>query len=153
MQITLAHIAVRAGSSAGTKDGFDAGVRSYLDRCSSFAATQSEAFRTVDALFAWAAGRKGRTDAVLVLLDSRGRSMTSEAFAAWVGARRDEGAQNIVFAIGPPDGWSDDARKRASLLLSLGAMTMAHSLARLVLAEQIYRATTILTGHPYHGGH
>ena len=67
--------------------------------------------------------------------------------------RRDEGAQHLVFAIGPASGWSDSARARAGLLLSLGPMTMAHALARLVLAEQIYRAFTILSGHPYHGGH
>jgi 23S rRNA (pseudouridine1915-N3)-methyltransferase len=90
---------------------------------------------------------------VAVLLDSRGRQMTSEAFADWLGARRDEGAQHIVFAIGPASGWSEAARERANLLLSLGPMTMAHSLARLVAAEQLYRAFTILTGHPYHVGH
>ena len=90
---------------------------------------------------------------MVVLLDSRGRTMTSEAFAAWLGTRRDEGVQHMVFAIGPADGWTDAARKRASLQLSLGAMTMAHSLARLVMAEQIYRALTILSGHPYHCGH
>ena len=104
-------------------------------------------------MFDWASRRQGRTQPVLVLLDSRGRSMTSEAFAAWLGARRDEGAQQVVFAIGPASGWSESARARAGLLLSLGPMTMAHALARLVLAEQVYRAFTILAGHPYHGGH
>jgi 23S rRNA (pseudouridine1915-N3)-methyltransferase len=79
--------------------------------------------------------------------------MASEAFAAWMGSRRDQGAQHLVFAIGPASGWSDEARKQAQLLLSLGPMTLAHALARLVLAEQIYRAFTILAGHPYHCGH
>jgi 23S rRNA (pseudouridine1915-N3)-methyltransferase len=79
--------------------------------------------------------------------------MSSEVFAAWLGTRRDEGAQHIVFAIGPASGWSDAAREQAKLLLSLGPMTLAHALARLVAAEQLYRAFTILTGHPYHGGH
>ena len=88
-----------------------------------------------------------------VLLDSRGRQMTSEAFAAWLGTRRDQGAQHIVFAIGPADGWSAAALEKAQLKLSLGPMTMAHTLARLVAAEQLYRAFTILTGHPYHTGH
>jgi 23S rRNA (pseudouridine1915-N3)-methyltransferase len=78
---------------------------------------------------------------------------SSSGSGAWLGKRRDDGAQHLVFAIGPADGWSDAARERAQLLLSLGPMTMAHSLARLVLAEQIYRATTILSGHPYHSGH
>ena len=79
--------------------------------------------------------------------------MTSEAFAAWVGARRDDGVQHIVFAVGPASGWSAASRGKAGLLLSLGPMTLAHALARLVLAEQIYRAFTILKGHPYHLGH
>lgn len=79
--------------------------------------------------------------------------MTSEAFARWIGVRRDEGAQHLIFAIGPADGWSNDARERAALLVSLGSFTMAHALARLVLAEQLYRAFTILAGHPYHTGH
>jgi len=104
-------------------------------------------------LFEWATRRQARTAPIMVILDSRGRSMSSEVFAAWLGARRDEGAQHIVFAIGPADGWSDASRQRASLQLSFGPMTLAHSLARLVLAEQIYRAFTILTGHPYHAGH
>ena len=101
----------------------------------------------------WLARQQGRTAAVAVLFDSRGRQMTSEAFAAWLGARRDEGTQHIVFAIGPASGWSEPARERAQLLLSLGSMTLAHALARLVAAEQLYRAFTILTGHPYHAGH
>lgn len=88
-----------------------------------------------------------------VLLDSRGKQMSSEAFAAWLGKQRDEGAQQIVFAVGPANGWSDEARERAGLLLSLGPITLAHALARLVMAEQLYRAFTILTGHPYHSGH
>jgi 23S rRNA (pseudouridine1915-N3)-methyltransferase len=79
--------------------------------------------------------------------------MTSDGFAGWLGGQRDNGAQHIVFAIGPASGWSESTRRRATLLLSLGQMTMAHALARLVTAEQIYRAFTILTGHPYHSGH
>jgi len=70
-----------------------------------------------------------------------------------VGRQRETAVQQIVFAIGPADGWSETSRKRAMLLLSLGQMTLAHALARVVLAEQIYRAFTILTGHPYHSGH
>ena len=79
--------------------------------------------------------------------------MTSEAFAEWLGKQRDTSAQQMVFAIGPASGWSEASRKRATLLLSLGAMTLAHALARVVIAEQIYRGFTILTGHPYHSGH
>jgi 23S rRNA (pseudouridine1915-N3)-methyltransferase len=161
MNLTLAHVGdqirKRPGSSAksaaSSLAGFDSLTQVYLERCSPFAQCKSEAFRTEEALLAWLGRQQGRTAAVFVLLDSRGRQMTSEAFAAWLGARRDLGAQHIVFAIGPADGWSQAARDRAQLLLSLGPMTLAHSLARLVMAEQLYRAFTILSGHPYHTGH
>jgi 23S rRNA (pseudouridine1915-N3)-methyltransferase len=149
MQFTLAHI----GSRANSKDGFDALAQVYLDRCAPFARCQAEAFRTEKGLLEWLVRQQGRTTAVTVLLDSRGKQMTSEAFAGWLGARRDEGAQHIVVAIGPASGWSEAARERAQLLISLGPMTMAHALARLVMAEQLYRAFTILSGHPYHVGH
>jgi 23S rRNA (pseudouridine1915-N3)-methyltransferase len=163
MLLTVAYIGARAasgskagmrtGGKSGARDSVDALVQVYLERCSTFARCQTEAFKSEDALLDWITRQQGRTPALAVLLDSRGRQMSSEVFAAWLGARRDEGSQHIVLAIGPADGWSEAARLRASLLLSLGPMTLAHSLARLVLAEQIYRAFTILTGHPYHGGH
>jgi 23S rRNA (pseudouridine1915-N3)-methyltransferase len=89
----------------------------------------------------------------LVLLDSRGESLSSEGLAVWLGARRDAGQQMIFFAIGPANGWSAQASQKAQATLSLGPMTLSHELARLVLAEQIYRAFTILSGHPYHTGH
>jgi 23S rRNA (pseudouridine1915-N3)-methyltransferase len=149
MQLTLVYIGARPGS----KDGFDALTQVYLERCSGFARCVSEAFRSEEAMVDWLDRRQGRTQAILVILDSRGKTMTSEAFAAWLGARRDEGAQHIAFAVGPASGWSDAARMRADLQLSLGPMTFAHALARLVLAEQLYRAFTILSGHPYHAGH
>jgi 23S rRNA (pseudouridine1915-N3)-methyltransferase len=149
MQLTLAHI----GSRSGSRDSLDALVQVYLERCSGFARCQTEAFKSEEAMADWLAKRLGRGPRMLVLLDSRGRTMTSEAFSAWLGARRDDGAQHMVFVIGPASGWSEGARKRADLELSLGPMTMAHALARLVMAEQLYRAFTILSGHPYHGGH
>ena len=149
MLLTLAHIGPRTGS----KGEFECLSQVYLERCSAFARCRSEAFRTEEALLEWLGRQQGRTPAVAVLLDSCGRQMSSEAFAGWLRKRRDEGAQQIVFAIGPADGWSDAARERAQLLLSLGPMTLAHALARLVMAEQLYRAFTILTGHPYHAGH
>ncbi len=116
-------------------------------------AASAESFRSEDALFEWIDRQQRRTPVILVLLDSRGKQMTSESFAEWLGRQRDNGAQQIVFAIGPADGWSESSRKRATLLLSLGTLTLAHALARVVMAEQLYRAFTILTGHPYHSGH
>ena len=153
MRITIASIAGRTASKSRTGDGFESQVGAYLERCAAFASCQSEAFATEAALLNWLSRQQGRTTAFAILLDSRGRPMTSEAFAAWLGARRDEGAQHLVFCVGPADGWSAAARERANLLLSLGPMTLAHALARLVIAEQIYRAFTILSGHPYHCGH
>ena len=149
MQITLAHI----GSKGGPKDEIEGLVRGYLERCSGFAKCGTEGFRGEEALLEWLDRQKGRTATLVVLLDSRGKQMSSEIFAAWVGSRRDEGSQHIVFAVGGANGWSETARKRAHLLLSFGPMTLAHALARLVMAEQLYRAVTILTGHPYHAGH
>ena len=161
MNLTLAHVGdqLRKRPSSGTKSqasslaGFDVLTQVYLERCTAFAQCRPEAFRSEEAMLEWLGRQQGRTAAVFVLLDSRGRQMTSEAFAAWLGTRRDQGAQHIVFAIGPANGWSQAARDRAQLLLSLGPMTLAHPLARLVMAEQLYRAFTILSGHPYHSGH
>jgi len=149
MHITLAHI----GPKAGASDSYETLIRRYLERSAPCARCRAESFRTPEALLAWLDRQHGRTDPVTVFLDSRGRQLTSEAFAQWLGAKRNEGVQQLVFAIGPADGWSEAARARATLQLSLGPMTLAHSLARLVMAEQIYRASTILAGHPYHAGH
>ncbi|MGH9598975.1 MAG: 23S rRNA (pseudouridine(1915)-N(3))-methyltransferase RlmH, partial [Terracidiphilus sp.] len=113
MQLTLASV----GTAAGSKDGLGGVAAAYLERCAGFARCQSQSFRTEKALLEWLERQRGRTPAVAVLLDSRGRQMSSEAFAAWLGARRDEGAQHIVFAVGPADGWSETARGRAQLLL------------------------------------
>jgi 23S rRNA (pseudouridine1915-N3)-methyltransferase len=149
MQLTLAYV----GSSPGRKDACEELIRSYLERCSSFAHCVEMPFRSEKALLDWLARRRARTPVVPVLLDSRGRQMSSEALAAWVGSRRDEGDQHLLFAVGPADGWSEEARGQARLLLSLGPMTLAHALARVVVAEQLYRTFTILSGHPYHKGH
>lgn len=152
MLITLAHI----GSRARAKDLYDAAVLEYLKRCVGVAQCDAQAFRDESSLIDWLAHQRGRAGAQVLLLDGGGRQMSSEELAAWLGARRDEGAQHLVFAIGPADGWSQAVRaewKRRGGLLSLGPMTLAHQLARLVMAEQLYRACTILTGHPYHKGH
>lgn len=149
MVLTIAHI----GPRPPARDVLEGLTQTYLKRISIFSRCEAAAYRSEQDLLVWLDRLPGRTPAIFVPLDSRGRQMTSEAFASWLGERRDSGAQQIVFAVGPANGWSDVARKRAQLLLSLGSMTMAHALARLVLAEQIYRACTILTGHPYHTGH
>jgi len=152
MQVTL----VSVGQRAGGKDIYAAPVYDYLKRCAGVMRCSAESFRSEGAMFDWLAKQRGRAGVVVMLLDGGGRQMTSEAFAEWLGKQRDEGTQHMVLAVGPADGWSDEARaeaKRRGGLLSLGPMTLAHSLARLVMAEQLYRACTILTGHPYHKGH
>jgi 23S rRNA (pseudouridine1915-N3)-methyltransferase len=89
----------------------------------------------------------------LVLLDSRGKQLSSEEFAKWLGEYQDRSSLPLLFAIGAADGFSDEARRASTLVLSLGKMTLAHELARVVLLEQVYRAFTILKGHPYHLAH
>jgi 23S rRNA (pseudouridine1915-N3)-methyltransferase len=124
-----------------------------LDRIAAYAKVEAPSYKSEELFFQAMDKQRSRTAPCLVLLDSCGRQFTSEQFAAWLGKQRDEGRQTVVFAIGPADGWSDDACKRADLLLSLGLMTLPHELARAVLSEQVYRAFTILSGHPYHTGH
>lgn len=87
--------------------------------------------------------------AFLVGLDEKGRSMDSAAFAARLARWRDASAE-LAFVIGGADGLDESIRSRAGLLLSLGPMTWPHLLARALLAEQLWRAHSILTGHPYH---
>jgi 23S rRNA (pseudouridine1915-N3)-methyltransferase len=88
--------------------------------------------------------------AKLVCLDERGKSLDSEAFAAKVAAWRDAGAPACAVVIGGPDGLDPGLRERADLLLAFGAMTWPHQLVRALAAEQLFRAMTILAGHPYH---
>lgn len=87
---------------------------------------------------------------VLVLLDERGKTMPSEAFAQAIARFRDDGKRQLLLAIGGPDGHDSSLRQRADLVLALGAMTWPHQIVRILVAEQLYRATTILSGHPYH---
>jgi 23S rRNA (pseudouridine1915-N3)-methyltransferase len=88
--------------------------------------------------------------AAIVALDARGQPLTSEAFAQRLARWRDDGTADLAFLVGGADGLSDAVRRKAHLILSLGAMTWPHLLARGMLLEQLYRAQQILTGHPYH---
>ena len=85
-----------------------------------------------------------------VLLDERGKDLTSEDFAATLGRWRDDGIRECRFVLGAADGHLEQERREADLLLAYGSATWPHLLARAMLAEQLYRATTILAGHPYH---
>jgi len=90
--------------------------------------------------------------ATAVALDARGKSLTSEAFAAQITRWRADGVADLAFLIGGADGLADTVRSRAGLVLSLGPMTWPHLLVRGMLLEQLYRAQQILAGHPYHRG-
>ncbi len=85
-----------------------------------------------------------------ILLDERGKTMSSVAFADLLGRWRDDGVREARFVIGAADGHSGKARAQADLLLAFGPMTWPHLMARAMLAEQLWRATSILAGHPYH---
>lgn len=87
-----------------------------------------------------------------ICLDRAGTQLSSEDFAARLGKFRDGGADGLAFVIGGADGLGGEVLAKADLRLSLGVMTLPHGLARIVLAEQLYRAETILAGHPYHRG-
>jgi 23S rRNA (pseudouridine1915-N3)-methyltransferase len=88
----------------------------------------------------------------VVLLDARGKGMTSEDFADFLGVLRDAGTRDLVFVIGGPDGLGPLPGQKSGRSLAFGPQTWPHLLARALLAEQIYRAMAILAGHPYHRG-
>lgn len=106
-----------------------------------------------DLLAKFGAAAKGGVKSTLVLMDSRGKEFSSEQFAKFLGDYQDRNPLPLVLAIGGADGFSAETKSSAQSVISLGKMTMAHELARVVLLEQLYRAFTILKGHPYHLGH
>jgi 23S rRNA (pseudouridine1915-N3)-methyltransferase len=87
--------------------------------------------------------------AAVVLLDAAGKNLDSNALAKWLGQLRDRGTREVIFLCGDADGFPDALRQRAHQKLSLSAMTFSHELARVMLAEQLYRAFAILSGSPY----
>jgi 23S rRNA (pseudouridine1915-N3)-methyltransferase len=151
VKLTLAAISpTRTRAKSGPAEALAA---DYLARASHYLPCESLSHPSEAALLDWLDRQSARTAPVLILLDSRGKQLSSEDFAAQLGRLRDSGTQSVVLAIGPHDGWSGAVRARADLALSFGVITLPHELARVVLAEQIYRALTILAGHPYHSGH
>lgn len=118
----------------------------YYRRCRSRLAIEEQEVRDLAAL-----SRAIPDRAFLVLLDEAGRSMSSRTFAQQLrGWTEGSEQKELVFAIGAADGFDAALKKRADVMLSLGKMTLAHQLARVVLAEQLYRAVSIIEGGPYH---
>jgi len=126
-------------------------TENYLERISHYAQAESLVLKDEAQLLKLARGPQNKH--TLILLDGGGKQFSSEDFARYLGNYRDHNSLPLVFAIGPANGFSAEARESAALVLSLGKMTLAHELARVVLLEQIYRVFTILQGHPYHLGH
>jgi 23S rRNA (pseudouridine1915-N3)-methyltransferase len=133
----------------------------YLKRISRYLPVEGIALRDEAALLEMC-GRGARSKSkqsasgmksTLVLMDSRGKKFSSEQFARFLGDYQDRNPLPLVIAVGAADGFSAEARAAAQFTISLGPMTLAHELARVVLLEQVYRAFTILKGHPYHCGH
>jgi 23S rRNA (pseudouridine1915-N3)-methyltransferase len=125
----------------------------YVKRLNQYAELESISLKDEDALLRLC-GREGRGPRKrLVLLDSRGKQLSSEDLAEFIRSHQQSNPLPLTFAVGPADGFGEDVRRQADFVLSLGKMTLAHELARVVLLEQLYRAFTILKGHPYHLGH
>jgi 23S rRNA (pseudouridine1915-N3)-methyltransferase len=150
MKITLGSIATRR---AGAGEPAEALAQEYLSRLKRICPADLVTFASEAALLESAARAPGRPGATLVLFDSRGELASSEQFAAYLGRLRDDSTGRVLFGIGPADGWSAAALGSAARTFSFGRITLPHLLARAVAAEQIYRAFTILAGHPYHSGH
>jgi len=127
----------------------------YLKRISHYADITGLPLKDETAILALASGDRQSSKKErhkLVLLDSRGKQLSSEELAEFL-EREQANATPLLFAIGGSDGFSEEARRQVALTLSLGKMTLPHELARVVLVEQLYRAFTILKRHPYHLGH
>ena len=130
----------------------------YLKRISRYAEVAGVVLQDEAAVLSLARGERQQKRSQnkerykLVLLDSRGKQFSSEELAEFL--EREQGnATPLLFAIGGSDGFSEEARRQAGVILSFGKMTLPHELARVILVEQLYRAFTILKNHPYHLGH
>jgi 23S rRNA (pseudouridine1915-N3)-methyltransferase len=136
-----------------TRSALEAAGADYLARCGPSFTAEGRALKTEAAVLAAVAEERRRGATALWIADPGGQTLSTEQFSERIRHARDGGLRQLILAIGPADGWSAIARSAADLRLSLGTMTLPHELAALVLAEQVYRASTILQGHPYHLGH
>jgi len=149
------HVKIKIAWIGKTKEpAFAALTEEYLKRISRYAQVEGISLRDeADLLAKFGKNAKAGSKCTMVLTDSRGKEFASEQFATFLGDYQDRNPLPIVFAIGGADGFNSQTRSAAAFVISLGKMTMAHELARVVLLEQLYRAFTILKGHPYHSGH
>jgi len=134
---------VKRAADAGRRIGLTVSTREFPE--SRAGSAEARAAQEATALLGAAS-----EEAVVVALDERGRNLASDAFAERLAGWRDGGTGEVVFTVGGPDGLAPAVTGRAELRLAFGALTWPHQLARVMLAEQVYRAVTILSGHPYH---
>lgn len=151
MKILLTAIAPRRARSSSEAAGRM--LADYIARSARYLPCEEQSFNDEAAFLDWLDRQAGRVPAFAIMLDSHGQQLSSEEFARRLGDLRDGATQRLVIAVGPADGWSAGALQRAGLVFSFGRITLPHQLARVVVAEQVYRALTILAGHPYHSGH
>jgi len=118
----------------------------YVKRVGRYAATEVVEVRDESAMLKPLDANRAAT---VVLVDAGGKTLNSEEFAKWLGELRDRGTRELIFVCGDADGFPEAVRERTRQKLSLGAMTFSHELARVMLAEQLYRAFAILSGSPY----
>lgn len=147
MKLTLAWIGKTKNSAVESL------TDEYLKRLRQYAETDGVAVKDEAALLKLCGRDRRATRRRLVLLDTRGKQLSSEEFAQFIREHQERNPLPLVLAVGAADGFTAETLGHADFTLSLGKMTLAHELARVVLLEQIYRAFTILKGHPYHLGH
>jgi 23S rRNA (pseudouridine1915-N3)-methyltransferase len=149
MKLRIAWIQAKPGKDKSS--AIAALTADYLKRLSRYVPVETHELSSETSLFKQL--DKSASKPFLVLLDSRGKQLSSEQLAQFLADHQTRGTQQLMFAVGGADGFSQEARKAAAFQLSLGSMTLPHELARVILLEQLYRAFTILKGHPYHCGH
>jgi 23S rRNA (pseudouridine1915-N3)-methyltransferase len=125
----------------------------YAGRIKRYTDLEILAFANETALLRWFDRTSGGGRGKLVLLDQRGKEFSSEELARFLELHQDRVPGSLIFGIGGADGFTEEARQRSSSALSLSRMTLPHELARVLLLEQLYRAFSILKGHPYHLQH
>ncbi len=150
MKILLSTISPRRSGLSGPAADL---LKLYLGRSSKFIPSAHRNFASEKDLLAYSDEASARTRPALLLTDSKGQQLTSPEIANFLGSLQDKGIQQLIFAVGPADGWSDVALSAADKTIAFGRITLPHELAAVIAAEQLYRALTIRAGHPYHGGH
>jgi 23S rRNA (pseudouridine1915-N3)-methyltransferase len=150
LKIILANI---SSKRSGMRSSADVLSSAYVERASRYIPVEARSFPSEKQLLMFLSSATGRTRPVVILTDARGKQLSSNEISEKITKYEDGGAQILVLAVGPPDGWSAEALDHAQELIAFGRITLPHELAAVILAEQIYRALTIRAGHPYHSGH